>query len=70
MTTSDEQGHIDRITDRLRRDHPDPKMREQLYEKDDLIEYVRTLMPPGSDDALIERVAVAVRAAEDGQPAT
>lgn len=76
-----EQEHIARITERLRRDHPDPKMREQLYDEGRLPEYVRTLMPQAKDEAVdeavneavdeavIERIARAVRAAEDGQMA-
>jgi len=59
---------VDRIVERLRKDHPDPKMRAQLYEGDKLVTYVRTLMPGDTDDATIEEIADAVHAAEDGQP--
>lgn len=55
-------SEVDRIVERLRRDHPDPKMRAQLYEGDRLTEYVRAL---GVDDP---EVVAAVRAAEDGTP--
>lgn len=65
----DEQAHVDRIVDRLRKDHPDPKMREQLYDKGGLPDYVRTLMNGVDDDDLIDRVTSAVRDAEDGTSA-
>lgn len=61
-----DQEHVTRITERLRRDHPDPKLRAQLYEAGRLPEYVRALAPD-LDDAAIERIARAVREAEDGQ---
>lgn len=53
---------VARIVERLRRDHPDPAMRAQLYEGDKLADYVRAL---GVDDP---EVVAAVRAAEDGTP--
>ncbi len=62
------QGEIERIVERLRKDHPDPKMRQQLYDKGGLPAYVRVLMPEASDEALGE-VTSAVRAAEDGSSA-
>ena len=67
MALSDEQDHVERIVDRLRRDHPDPHMREQLYAEGRLDEYVRVLLP-GADDDAVARVASAVRGAEDGEP--
>ncbi|HEY0134062.1 MAG TPA: hypothetical protein VGB85_08280 [Nannocystis sp.] len=69
MSEPTEADHIERITDRLRRDHPDPKMRQQLYDEGKLPEYVRTLMQEADDEALLERVTAAVRAAEDGKSA-
>lgn len=59
-----EQEHIERIVDRLRRDHPDPAMRQQLYDEGGLLAYVETLLNGADADA--QRVADAVRAAEDG----
>lgn len=57
--TDDEQTHVDRIIERLRKDHPDPKMRDNI----DWIDYVRVLMPDGgNDDELVSRIADAVRA--------
>ena len=55
---------VERIVERLRRDHPDPAMRAQLYAEDKLAAYVRVLMG-GVDDP---DVVAAVRAAEDGTP--
>lgn len=69
MTKPAEAEHAERITDRLRRDHPDPKMRQQLYDAGGLGDYVRVLMPDVDDETLIERVVAAVRAAEDGKSA-
>lgn len=61
-----EEEHVARIVDRLRRDHPDPAMREQLYEEGGLPGYVKLLLNDVDDDELAERVTAAVRAAEDG----
>jgi hypothetical protein len=69
MTEPTEADHIERITQRLRRDHPDPKMRQQLYDDDKLPGYVRALMQEVDDEPLLERVTAAVRAAEDGASA-
>jgi hypothetical protein len=69
MTEPSEADHALRITERLRRDHPDPKMRQQLYDGGGLPDYVRALMPESDDPALLERVTAAVRAAEDGTSA-
>lgn len=69
MTEPTETDHVERITERLRRDHPDPKMRQQLYDSGKLPGYVRTLMQEVDDEALLERVTAAVRAAEDGKSA-
>lgn len=69
MTTPTEADHIERITDRLRRDHPDPAMRQQLYDSGGLPDYVRVLMQGIDDDELLARVTAAVRAAEDGTSA-
>lgn len=63
----DEAEHVERITERLRKDHPDPAMRDQLYRERGLDEYVRVLLPEGGDDATVARIAAAVRAREDGQ---
>ncbi len=63
----DEQPTIDRVVERLRRDHPDPELRAQLYAEDKLSAYVRVLVAD-ADDAGINRIAAAVRAAEDGTP--
>ncbi len=68
MAESTEQDYVERITDRLRRDHPDPKMREQLYEEGGLPEYVRSLLQEVDDPAVLDRVTAAVRAAENGEP--
>ena len=65
---ADEADHIARIVDRLRRDHPDPKIREELYASGGLPDYVHALMRDVDDAALVERVIAAVRAAEDGTP--
>lgn len=68
MADPTEQDHVARIVDRLRRDHPDPKMRAQLYDEGGLPEYVRTLMNGHDDGGAFDRIVDAVRAAEDGQP--
>jgi hypothetical protein len=69
MSEPTEADHVERITERLRRDHPDPKMRQQLYDSGGLPDYVRVLMQDVDDEALLERVTAAVRAAEDGTSA-
>ncbi len=69
MSEPSEAEHVERITERLRKDHPDPKMRQQLYDSGGLPEYVQVLMQQVDDAALIERVTAAVRAAEDGKSA-
>ena len=66
MAEQSETEHVDRIVERLRRDHPDPAMRAKLYAGDKLDEYVRTLMNGMEDEALIANVVAKVRAAEDG----
>jgi hypothetical protein len=63
-----EQEHVARIVERLRRDHPDAAMREQLYSEGKLAAYVDVLMNDVDDPALRARVTTAVRAAEDGTP--
>ncbi|MEJ7603083.1 MAG: hypothetical protein WKG01_34670 [Kofleriaceae bacterium] len=63
-----EQAYVERITERLRRDHPDPKIRVQLYDEGGLPDYVRALMREVEDEALLDRVVAGVRAAEDGVP--
>lgn len=63
-----EQEHVERIVERLRRDHPDPAMREQLYAEGKLDEYVATLLNDADEPSLRQRVTAAVRAAEDGTP--
>lgn len=68
MTKSDEAEQVARISERLRRDHPDPAMRQQLYDSGGLPDYVRVLLQ-ADDAALIERVIAGVRAAEDGKSA-
>ena len=60
-----EEEHIARIVDRLRRDHPDPAIRAELYTSGRLIAYVEQLLD-AEDKALAERVASGVHAAEDG----
>lgn len=70
VPTETEQDIVARITERLRRDHPDPDMRAKLYAEDKLGEYVQVLMGERSDDAaLVKRVATAVQHADDGTPA-
>ncbi len=69
MSEPTEADHVARITDRLRRDHPNPEMRQQLYDSGGLPDYVRVLMPEVDDPALLARVTAAVRAAEDGTSA-
>lgn len=59
--------HVDRIVERLRRDHPDPAMRAKLYAGDKLDAYVRSLLHD-VDDATLAQVIAGVRAAEDGTP--
>jgi hypothetical protein len=68
VLTMPEQDHVTRIVERLRRDHPDAAMREQLYAEGKLPAYVAILMNDVDDPALVERVTAAVRAAEDGTP--
>jgi hypothetical protein len=70
MRSEAEASHIARIVERLRRDHPDPSMRMQLYDDGGLPAYVRSLMTDGSadDDAMLARITAAVRAAETGEP--
>lgn len=66
-----EAEHVARIVERLRRDHPDPKMRQQLYDEAKLPDYVRVLMQGHTDDdAVVERIVAHVRDAEDGEPAS
>lgn len=67
MAAESEDTLVARIVERLRRDHPDPEMRAKLYAGDKLDAYVRTLAGT-DDDAVIARVARAVRAAETGTP--
>jgi len=67
MSEPTEADHVARIVDRLRRDHPDPQLRAELYQADKLSAYVQSLLPDG-DPATVARVAAAVRAAEDGAP--
>ncbi|HUS28775.1 MAG TPA: hypothetical protein VMZ53_09700 [Kofleriaceae bacterium] len=64
------EEHVSRIVERLRKDHPDPAQREQLYEEDGRLDaYVATLMQgQDADEADVARIAKAVRAAEDGKP--
>jgi hypothetical protein len=60
MDDDEDRAHIDRIVERMRKDHPDPKMREDI----DWIDYVRAVMPDGGrDDDQVKRIAAAVRAA-------
>lgn len=59
---------IERITERLRKDHPDPAMRSKLYDEGKLVEYVRTLAPEIEDDATLVEVASAVKDGDDGAP--
>ncbi len=69
MAVPSEADHVARIVDRLRRDHPDPKIRQELYEAGGLPDYVRVLMQGFDDDAaVLDRVTAAVRVAEDGRP--
>ena len=56
-----------RITERLRKDHPDPAERAKLYTDGKLVTYVSALAGEVTDPALLARVAAAVHAAEDGQ---
>lgn len=69
MAEPSESEQVERITERLRRDHPDPKMRQQLYDSGGLPAYVQSLLQGVEDTALVERVAAGVRAAEDGTSA-
>jgi hypothetical protein len=64
-----EEDHVSRIVERLRKDHPNPEMRAQLYDEGKLDDYVRTLLNDAADDELVERVTASVRAAEDGTSA-
>ena len=64
-----EQDYVERIIERLRKDHPDPAIRAELYESGGLPEYVKVLMREVEDEAILERVTASVRAAEDGKPA-
>ncbi|HEY4055309.1 MAG TPA: hypothetical protein VGM39_01830 [Kofleriaceae bacterium] len=61
-----EADHVSRIVERLRKDHPDPAERAKLYD-DGLPAYVSVLMNGEAvDNDTLERMAKAVRAAEDG----
>ncbi|CAN5787036.1 hypothetical protein BH11MYX2_BH11MYX2_02030 [soil metagenome] len=64
-----EADHVTRIVERLRKDHPDPAIRAQLYESADKWQaYVDVLMNGQDADATtLARIASAVRAAEDGE---
>jgi hypothetical protein len=66
--SSDE--HTARIVERLRKDHPDPAVREELYgDRERLLAYVENLMSgQEADAATIAAIAGAVREAEDGLP--
>lgn len=67
MSTED---HVTRIVERLRKDHPDPAQREELYaDAERLHAYVEVLMQ-GQDaaGASVAQIAKAVRSAEDGKP--
>ena len=59
---------IARITKQLRKDHPDPTLRAEMYERHKLREYVRALAPQ-ADESAITRIATAVQHADDGTPA-
>ena len=59
---------VERITERLRKDHPDPAIRSQLYDDGKLLDYVRTLAPEIEDDDTLAEIASAVRAGDDGAP--
>lgn len=64
-----EADHVARIVERLRKDHPDPGMRQQLYDDGGLPDYVAVLMQgQDADDAMLARIVDAVRTAEDGTP--
>lgn len=63
-----EHDYIERISERLRKDHPDPAIREELYASGGLPDYVKVLMREVEDEAVLERVIAGVRAAEDGKP--
>ena len=66
MTSADPD--VARIAERLKRDHPDPKLREQLYTDAKLPAYVESVLGREADAATIDRIAAAVRAADDGLP--
>lgn len=65
MNKPSEDDLIARVIDRLHRDHPDPKMREELYDGDRLSVYVGSLVRDVDDDAVVARVVEGVRAAKD-----
>jgi hypothetical protein len=67
MAEPTDADYIARISERLRKDHPDPAMRAKLYADGKLPEYVHTLMREVSDPDVLARVVAGVRAAEDGQ---
>jgi hypothetical protein len=59
-----ESDLVARITERLRKDHPQKEMRAEYLTEDKLLPYVRTLINDESvADDLVKRVASAVRAA-------
>lgn len=60
------RDHADRIIERLRRDHPDPDVRRELYEDGKLPAYVRGLLGEIDDEAVIEGVIAEVRMGDDG----
>ena len=65
-TEPTEPDHVTRIVDRLRRDHPDPEQRQQLYDDGKLPAYVEVLMQGHDGD--VAAITEAVQAAEDGTP--
>lgn len=69
MANPTEEELVARVTERLRRDHPDPAQRARLYDGDKLARYVSSVAQDIDDDAVLDRVVAGVRAAEDGEPA-
>lgn len=59
-----ESDLVARITERLKKDHPEREMRAEYLTADKLEPYVRTLINDDSvSDDVVKRVAAAVRAA-------
>ncbi|HEY4176006.1 MAG TPA: hypothetical protein VGM90_04215 [Kofleriaceae bacterium] len=64
-----EADHVERIVERLRKDHPDPKARAELYASPDRWHAYIEMMMNGqdADEEAIGRLVKLVRAAETSE---